>query len=65
MIGDLMRDGATWTAGGYGAPATVDAVVYLPGAFYVAGRSPSLKTGGKDYLLLFLQAKSVAEKVGS
>lgn len=42
-------DGSTWTKGGYGVPDRVRAVAKSPGAFYVAGISPSLVKGGVSY----------------
>ena len=43
------REGNTLVAPGYGATRTVDAKVYLPGAFYTDGISPPITVGGVEY----------------
>lgn len=42
-------DGASWIKGGYGIPDRVRAIVKGPGAFYVAGISPSVTKAGIAY----------------
>lgn len=43
------KKGAVVKSGGYGAPATVTARVFEPGAFYTSGISPTVRRGKKSY----------------
>jgi hypothetical protein len=43
------KKGALVTAGGYGMPAEVNAEVFIPGAFYTSGISPTVSRGRKEF----------------
>lgn len=42
-------DGGTWSPPGYGIPKSCKVIVSSPGAFYVAGISPTVAKGGVEY----------------
>jgi len=44
----VFRSGA-WSGNGYNIPPTATVKVYGPGAFYTAGISPAVPTGGRSY----------------